>query len=172
MKYKKLLFVVLAVLLWIALFVFSTKIILFFTGNTLKGEQIDTSTLSPDIKYHIDRISSPEGLLKMVTIEGWAFNVNYRDGSERNVSLILKGPALSFEIPAKTYDSNGIANHFKDLKISSEDLKFDTSFSVLAIPNGKYEIFVKVWETGEPFSMVQHYKNYVKFGNEFSVVGE
>jgi hypothetical protein len=172
MKNKKILFVVLAVLLWVALFVFSTKIILFITGNTLKGEQIDTTTLSPDVKYHIDRISSPEGIMKKVTIEGWAFNVNYRDGSERNVSIILKGPEFSFEIPAKTYDSNGIANHFKDLNISPEDLKFDTSFSVLAIPNGKYEIFVKVWETGEAFSMVQHYENYVKLGNEFSVVGD
>lgn len=172
MKQKKLFFIIVAVLLWVALFVFSTKIILLLTGNTLEGEKIEFTNLSPDVNFHIDRISSPEGLLKEVVIEGWAFNTNYRDNSERHVSIILKNAEYAYEIPATTYDNNGIANHFTELKITANDLGFNSSFSVLAIPNGTYEVFVKVWETGETPSIVKHYKAYAKHGNEFSEIGQ
>ncbi len=166
MKQKKLLYCALIVV-WITLFFFSTELVLLVNGYYLNKLQIDVSSQSQDVLFHLETFSSPEGLLKKVYFSGWAFNKNYQPNSERHVSLILKEANFAYEIQTNSSERGDVDVYFSDLDLGEVDLGFGGKFSILAIDDGTYELFIKVWEEGKEPTLKSTNQFFLKKKNAF-----
>lgn len=155
---------ILFVILWLVLFIFSTDLILLATGNRLRQVSIDTTVLSPNIRYNIERFSSPEGVLGVVNFEGWALNTTYITDSKKQISLILKSDKHAYELPTEGYKRPDVSEAFKELNLSPEGLGFTGSFSTVAIKPGTYELFIKLWETSKNAEIMSTGKFYRVIG--------
>lgn len=167
---------ILFVILWLVLFIFSTDLILLATGNRLQQESIDTTVLSPNIRFNIERFSSPEGILGVVNFEGWALNTTYKADSQKKVSLILKTDNHAYELSTVEYARPDVSAEFKELNLSPEGLGFTGSLSTTAIKSGTYELFIKLWEIGETAEIMNTGKIYHISGlnlfEEAKIVGQ
>lgn len=148
------------VILWLILIFFSTDLILLATGNRLQQVYIDTTVLSPNIRYNIERFSSPEGILGVVNFEGWALNTTYKANSQKKVSFILKNDNHTYELSTVEYKRPDVSEAFKELNLSPEGLGFTGSFSTIAVKNGTYDLFIKLWEIGETAEIMSTGKSY------------
>jgi hypothetical protein len=143
-------FLALFILLGITLLFSSTKIVLIASGYVLEKKiYLDTFVFSNDIKFNIERLTDPEGILNIVRFEGWAFNSNYKPDTERHVSLILKSNNIVYELPTIVGSRPDVPKAFVELNLQPHDLGFSGEFSIIAIEDGAYELYIKVWETGE-----------------------
>lgn len=158
------------VFIGIALILSSTKIVLFLTGEKLELKQIEIPALSPDLRYHIDHISIPEGLLKSIFIKGWAFNPEYQAGSKRHVSVVLKSETGAYEIPANMESREDVKAYFTEYNLTANDLGFGCTFSSIAVKKGEYELFLKIWETGGEPKFINTHKTFIKEGVKFEEV--
>ena len=146
----------------------STKILLTVTGYNLKKQDIDVSMATEEsVNYHIGKFSSPEGIMRIISFEGWALNPGYKTNSRRHVSLILKSEDTAYEVPSTGYSRPDVSTHFSNLKLDPNDLGFTGKFSILALQDGTYELFIKAWEVGKAPFLRSTNKIFVKTGESF-----
>lgn len=158
---------VLFVILWFLLFLFATNLILLATGYRLNKESVGISALSPNIRYNLERFSSPTGILRIVNFEGWALSTTYQANSQKNVSLILKTDKHSYELSTVGYERPDVSEVFKEFHLSPNDLGFAGSFSTIAIQNGTYELLIKLWEPNEDPELRSTGRFFQKDGQRF-----
>lgn len=144
----------LLLLLGFVLLIFSTKIVLLVTGKNLEKKQIDTSDLSLDLKYEVDRIFEPEGLLKEIYIRGWVFNPSYQKNGKRYATIVFKADDFAYEFPAEMDTREDVTRHFSEYGLSQNDLGFNCIFSLIAMEDGVYEMLIKAWEEGGTPEMI------------------
>jgi len=143
-------YLILFILLGMTLLFLSTKITLIASGYALEKKIcLDAFVLSNDIKFNIERLTDPEGILNIVRFEGWAFNSNYKPDTERHVSLILKSNNIVYELSTIGGSRPDVPKAYMELNLQPHDLGFSGEFSIIAIEDGIYELYIKVWETGE-----------------------
>ena len=142
------------VILAVVLVLFSTKIALLVSGYNMPKKNADILPQNQEVKFWVDKITSPEGLLKTVRIHGWAFNPAHRIETEKHITLILKAKNSYYEVPTKIVSRPDVANHFSDLNLNADDLGYIGTFSIIALEDGDYELFVRVWEGKEELSFL------------------
>lgn len=155
------------VVLWLVLFLFSTKIVLLLSGYYLPSSPSHDIQLSETINFHIERFSEPEGVLGVVRFEGWAFNMQYEPETEKNVSLIFKNENQIYEVKTFGYSRLDVAESYAQYNLTPEGLGFTGSFSIFALKDGTYEVFIKVWEDGKSAEMMFTNRIYSKVNNAF-----
>ena len=77
------------VILAVVLILFSTKIALLVSGFNMQKKNADSFVQNQELKFGVDEITSPEGLLKTVRVHGWAFNPAHQLDTEKHITLIL-----------------------------------------------------------------------------------
>ena len=154
-------------LVWLLLFFFSTRLTLIATGYNLKKIKNDEFTTSSEIRFDINRFSSPEGLLQKVNFEGWAFNPANQPETGQHASLILKSVDFSYELEADRYRRPDVSRAFPEMNLTPDELGFIGSFSTIAIDTGFYEMFIKLDEADRDPVVISTNKYFQKIGNAF-----
>ncbi len=149
-------FIVIAifVLLAVLLLLFSTKIALFISGFHMEKNPADTIAQNNDVKAWVDRFTSPEGIFKAVEVNGWAINPSHSTETEKHITVILKAADYYYEVKTEVYNRPDLVEHFTDLKLDERDLGYKAVFSTLAVEDGEYELFVKLWQGNEEASFI------------------
>ena len=168
---KTVLLIVLAII-WLGSLFFSTKIILLATGYNLTQTKDTLPNPSTEVKSYIDRVSAPEGLLKVVYYEGWAFHPDFKPDSKRHITVFLKSDGFVYELPTKTYSRTDVVNAFRKEydSLTANDLGFIGSFSTIAIQDRVYEVVLKVWEENGSVWIKPTGKFFEKSGDNFAPV--
>lgn len=169
-KNKWLILIIIAIS--VVLLLSSTKIVLLLTGYNLEKKKLDNTPLSEDIVFWLEKFSEQKGVLNVISFEGWAINKNYAPDAERNVSLILRAEEYYYELPGDCYKRQDVANHFSELGLNPDGLGFQGSFSTIPIKNGKYELYIKVWESNKEPGLHSMNRYFVKSKNKLTEVAE
>lgn len=138
----------------VVLLLFSTKIALLVSGFNMQKKNADSFVQNQELKYGVDEITSPEGMLKTVRVHGWAFNQAHQLDTEKHITLILKAKRSYYEVSTEMTSRPDVANHFSDLNLNADDLGYIGTFSIIALEDGDYELFVRVWEGKEELSFL------------------
>ncbi len=154
------------------LLLFSTRIVLLATGHYLEKKEIDTAIISPDVLFNFDQFGSTGGLLKTYYIRGWALNTGYESDTEKNISIIFKADTFGYEIKPSKVVRRDVAVYYSELNLKPEGLGFEDTFSAIAFKDGTYEMFVKVWETGQEASITTTNRHFIKEGSSFKEIFE
>lgn len=162
--------VIALVILAVVLLLFSTKIALMMSGYNMVKKNADFFPQNKEIQLYVDKVISPEGKLKTVQIRGWAFNPSHQLETEKNIALILKAKNFYYIIPTEIVSRPDVEAHFKDIKLKAEDLGFKGTFSMLALDDGDYELFVKVWEGDQEVSYRSTSRFFNKTKGEFTEI--
>ena len=155
------------VLVGIILLIFSTPMVLRFSGNHFATNAIDTDAVPNDVVWSISKFTEPNGMLESVYFEGWAFDKAAPSVAGRHVSLLLKTDKHTYEIVSGNFDLPSLRIHFTDLDLNPEGLRFTGTFSTIGLRDGKYELFLKYWDEREEPVIVSTGRFFVKGRGHF-----
>ena len=167
---KKSVVTLLAVILWIAVLVFLTQIILLVSNRTAKKVDIELNKIEENsVIFAIEKISSSQNLFKDITASGWAFVEFEGENPEKKLDLIFVSDEASYAFEMQTFDRVDLvtAPILANFSVPKYRNGFEGTFSPLMMRNGDYKLFIYAEENNELIGVVDTGKEYTKYFGSF-----
>jgi len=130
------------VVLWLAVFFMLTPLALLVSGRSLPKASIDITNSPYQVHYSIDVITVNENLFKDVEVAGWSFIENDSDNENKEVFLIFVSDKRTYQVKLNVFDRGDLPSALPNLLVPKRNSGFLGSFSLIALKNGVYHLYI------------------------------